>query len=65
MSCPYDDCHDFADECDPEFAYRCESCDGVGHYCKTKNCQWQHGYSTCPVTAERKKKPKEPPCQPK
>jgi hypothetical protein len=32
---------------------RCNYCgarrrrDAVGHYCPTKNCQWQHGYSTC------------------
>jgi hypothetical protein len=32
---------------------RCNYCgakrrrDPVGHYCPTKNCQWEHGYSTC------------------
>lgn len=39
---------------------RCNYCgakrrrDPVGHYCPTKNCQWQHGYSTC-VKAESAK----------
>lgn len=26
---------------------RKRSLDSVGHYCKTPNCQWQHGYETC------------------
>lgn len=21
--------------------------DNIGHYCKTRNCQWQHGYWIC------------------
>jgi hypothetical protein len=28
--------------------------DLVGHYCKTKNCQWQHGYSTCVFIIKRR-----------
>lgn len=32
---------------------RLRSRDPVGHYCKTKNCQWQHGYKTCPVQSRR------------
>ena len=23
--------------------------DIVGHYCPSLNCQWQYGFSTCPV----------------
>lgn len=26
---------------------RRRSKDSVGHYCKTKNCQWEFAYSTC------------------
>lgn len=26
---------------------RHRSRDSVGHYCKTENCQWQHGYARC------------------
>ena len=26
---------------------RKRSRDSVGHYCKTHNCQWRHGYSEC------------------
>ncbi len=29
---------------------RRRSRDHVGLYCKTKNCQWSHGYRTCRVT---------------
>jgi hypothetical protein len=29
--------------------------DIVGHYCPTLNCQWQYGYSTCPVKDEEEK----------
>ena len=29
------------------------SLDSVGHYCKTRNCQWQHGYTTCRLKRER------------
>ncbi len=39
---------------------RPRSRDSVGHYCKTRNCQWQHGYSTCKaptVSAERQYEP--------
>lgn len=32
---------------------RKRSRDPVGHYCKTPNCQWQHGYSTCPVSKKQ------------
>jgi hypothetical protein len=31
---------------------RARSRDTIGHYCKTKNCPWQHGYSTCRVKDE-------------
>lgn len=38
---------------------RCRYCgrqrsrDAFGHYCKTRNCQWQHGYATCPAPTAR------------
>lgn len=31
--------------------------DSVGHYCPTRNCQWQHGYAGCTV---HEKKPLRP-----
>lgn len=34
---------------------RRRSKDAVGHYCKTNNCQWQHGYSSC--TERRRNSP--------
>lgn len=34
--------------------------DIVGHYCPTRNCQWQYGFSTCPVSREKKEEPEEP-----
>jgi len=43
---------------------RCQFCgarrrrDAVGHYCPTKNCQWQHGYSMCNL--HKKDKPHGP-----
>ena len=30
--------------------------DNVGHYCPTRNCQWQYGVSGCPVRAAAKEK---------
>jgi hypothetical protein len=33
--------------------YNCRYCgrvrskDSIGHYCKTENCQWSQGYSSC------------------
>jgi hypothetical protein len=38
-------------EC-PIYCQKCgrrRSKDSVGHYCKTKNCQWALGYPMCPV----------------
>lgn len=35
---------------------RHRSRDHVGHYCKTRNCQWQHGYLTCRLTKEKQPK---------
>ena len=35
---------------------RRRSLDLVGHYCKTRNCQWQYGYSMCRVPKEREVK---------
>jgi hypothetical protein len=32
---------------------RKRSRDHVGHYCKTPNCQWQYGYSTCTLHTTR------------
>lgn len=26
--------------------------DNVGHYCPTRNCQWEHGVADCPVREE-------------
>jgi hypothetical protein len=31
--------------------------DFVGHYCPTKNCQWQHGFSTCRKQGKKKGSP--------
>lgn len=30
-----------------KYCGRLRSRDAVGHYCKTKNCPWQHGYDGC------------------
>lgn len=30
-----------------KYCGRRRSKDSVGHYCKTRNCQWQHGYRCC------------------
>ena len=38
------------------YCLRHRSRDNVGHYCKTRNCQWQNGYSTCRLAKERKPK---------
>lgn len=32
---------------------RRRSQDSVGHYCKTNNCQWRLGYSTCRLPKEK------------
>lgn len=30
-----------------KYCARHRSKDSTGHYCKTRNCQWQHGYPNC------------------
>lgn len=37
------------------YCLRPRSRDHVGHYCKTPNCQWQHGYSCCTIHDPPKK----------
>lgn len=32
---------------------RARSRDAMGHYCKERNCQWQHGYSVCTLHEKR------------
>lgn len=34
-------------------------CDAIGHYCGTKNCQWQYSANNCMVGLYRLLKPKE------
>ena len=36
-----------------KYCGRRRSRDTVGHYCKTKNCQWQHGYKGCLMQSEK------------
>jgi hypothetical protein len=33
---------------------RKRSRDAVGHYCKTRNCQWEHGYKSCTLNTNNK-----------
>lgn len=30
-----------------KYCGRRRSRDWIGHYCKTENCHWQHGYADC------------------
>ena len=37
-----------------KYCGRRRSRDSAGHYCKTKNCQQQHGYKGCALHKQKK-----------
>ena len=39
-----------------KFCGRRRSRDIVGHYCKTPNCEWQHGYAVCTLHKKKSNK---------